>query len=192
MGMAALTLRARVLPLSTGRAVALLVAGGTAGGALLGLVLGTVGWLTTADDHPAVVVAVAGTLVVLLTIRAPSRRYGVNRQVGRRLGITCDVRWYFFISGLQLGTGVVTLVPYSAFLVLAAGLLVAGPAIGPFAGAVYGAIRLALAADVLRGGDVDDPGRAMDVFDRRARPAARLNLVLVAAVAVVAWGAVLA
>lgn len=190
MGMAALALRARALPLSTGRAVALLVVGGAGGGALLGAVLGTLGRLLSLDDRPALVLAVVATLVAVLTVRDPGRRYGVNRQVGRRLGVTGDVRAYFLVSGLQLGAGVVTLVPYSAFLLLAGALLVAGPALGAAAGALYGALRLALAADVLRGGDPGDPGRAMDVFSERAGAARRLNMVVVVATAVGAWSAV--
>jgi hypothetical protein len=190
MGMAALALRARVLPLSTGAAVALLVAGGALGGAALGAVLGLAGWATTLDDHPAVVLAVAATVVLVLTVRDPGRRYGINRQVGRRLGAAGNVPGYFLLSGAQLGAGVVTLVPYSAFLLLAAALLVAGPVAAPAAGALYGAARLALAADVLRGGDHEDPGRAMDVFSDRAPAARRLNVVLVAATAAAAWVAV--
>lgn len=190
MGMAALALRARALTLSTGRAVALLVAGGALGGALLGAVLGTAGWALSLDDRPALVLAVAATAVLVPTVRDPGRRYGVNRQVGRRLGVTGDVRAYFLLSGVQLGAGVVTLVPYSAFLLLAAALAVAGPVLGPGAGALYGGVRLALAADVLRGGDADDPGRAMDVFSDRAGAARRLNVGVVAATAVGAWLAV--
>ncbi|HEX9994888.1 MAG TPA: hypothetical protein VGB14_18325 [Acidimicrobiales bacterium] len=190
MGMAALALRARTLPLSTGAAVGLLVAGGAVGGALLGAALGLAGWAVGLDDHPAAVLAVAATAVLVLTVRDPGRRYGLNRQVGRRLGMAGDVRGYFFLSGVQLGAGVVTLVPYSAFLLLAAGLLVAGPAAAVAAGALYGAARLALAAEVLRGGDPGDPGRAMDVFSGRAGAARRLNLVMVALAAAAAWLAV--
>lgn len=190
MGMAALALRARTLPLSTGSAVALLVGGGALGGALLGAVLGTLGWAAGLDDHPAAVLAVAATAVLVLTVRDPGRRYGLNRQVGRRLGMAGEVRGYFFLCGVQLGAGVVTLVPYSAFLLLAAGLLVAGPGPAVAAGALYGAVRLALAADVLRGGDTGDPGRAMDVFSDRAGAARRLNVAMVAATTAAAWLAV--
>lgn len=190
MGMAALALRASALALSTGPAVALLVAGGATGGALLGAVLGTVGSALSADDHPALVLAVAATLVAVATVRHPGRRYGVNRQVGRRLGLSGDVRGYFYLCGVQLGAGVVTLVPYSAFLLLGAALLVAGPAVAVGAGALYGAVRLALAADVLRSGDPGDPGRAMDVFTDRSGAARRLNVAFVLATALGAWLAV--
>jgi hypothetical protein len=185
--MAALTLRARVLPLSTRSALGLLTVGGAIGGAVTGSLLGSAGALSGLPQHRAAVVAVVATAVVVATLRAPRRQYGINRQVGRRLGSTGKVWSYFFVCGVQLGTGVATLVPYSAFLVLVAGLLVAGPVGGLIAGTVYGTLRLALSADVLRGADIEDPGRAMDVFSARGALAARANLILVATAAAVGW-----
>jgi hypothetical protein len=114
----------------------------------------------------------------------PSRRCQLERAWSRSLPGPA----LYFVWGALLGCGVYTFVPYSAYLVVLAGQLTAGPILGALSGAAFGATREAMA--VLAVARARSPERIMGLLPRHRGAARALNRALLAAgivLAVAAW-----
>lgn len=162
--------------------------GSTAGGAGVGLLLGVVGQLTLsgvpADVRLGLLGAVAAVGVVAdRTTGVPS----LHRQVDERW-LTTYRGWVYGAGfGLQLGTGVATIIPSSVVHAMWAGaLLLADWRAGLAAGALFGALRAAPLVAAGRIRTVAALRRTMAGVDRRRRRAAVVTTVAQMAVAAVA------
>lgn len=113
------------------------VAGSTIGGAMTGLALGAAGRGVGAERFATWVVAPAAAAAILWSLRDRGP-LGFRRQVPRQWGRSMPPTPRFLLWGGLLGCGVVTLVPYSAFVALCALEFTAGPASALVAGALYG------------------------------------------------------
>ena len=147
------------------------VVGGAAIGALLGLMgawLGLDGWR---------IWIVAGMALVVVTISITSKRFELGRpcQVPREWTRSMPANRRFLIWGLMLGSGVVTLIPYPAYLLLVGAELTAGPLIAGVAGGLYGFARELPALVVLA--RPAGPEATMDMLPRLRIAWRRFNLV---------------
>jgi hypothetical protein len=145
------------------------------GGALAGLMLGGIGLLLPTILRLAVATAVAA-LAAYLAIRPQGRGRGVRRQVPRGLGDRLHPLLTYAAWGAELGSGLSTLIPYSAFLLLIAFELLSGPLLGAIAGAAFGAARQGAA--VLAARRRGSPGEIMGLLPRLALRARRANLIV--------------
>lgn len=145
------------------------------GGALVGLTVGAAGHLL--PSAPRMTLAVAGTLfAVYVAVRPRSTpAMGFRRQVARRLERRVRPAWAYAIWGAELGSGLSTLIPYPAFLVLLSIELLAGPLVAAAAGASFGLMREG-AAILAAQGDTS-PARIMALLPRLAQRARLANLV---------------
>jgi MFS family permease len=163
------------------------------GGALVGLVAGTLGWaLAAAVGTPstAAVVAVlavlaAGAVLIdrdVLRVSLPSW----HRQVDETW-LTRYRGWVYGAGfGLQLGAGVLTRIPSAAsHLVLVAAAATGSPGGGALVGVTFGAVR---AAPLLLAGRHRDPAH-LNAFHRRMDAAAPLADQVTSAVVAVAAAA---
>jgi hypothetical protein len=149
------------------------------GGALTGAALGFTGeLLDLGSDATLVILAAAASVAFLVALRRRPMKLGRPCQVPKHWSRTIPVKRLYGTWGLMLGSGIVTLIPYSAHLVLLAAQLVAGPAFGAISGALYGATREGAALAGVRGGL--QPVPAMDALERWATAARVANIVVVA------------
>jgi hypothetical protein len=164
------------------------VLGAAAGGAAVGGVLGWLGSPLTSAAWRAGVIAATALYAAGLSLWSgrvvPSRRCQLARAWSRSLPGPV----LYFVWGALLGCGVYTFIPYSAYLVLLAGQLTAGPLLGATSGAVFGAAREAMA--VLAVARARSPEQVMGLLPRHRGAARVLNRALVVAglvLAVAAW-----
>lgn len=166
------------------------VAAATIGGALTGLVAGTIGWsLGLGPTGVAAWIVLVAASASALIDATPARRIMrvPHRQVDERW-FTRYRRWIYATGfGLQLGLGFVTVIP-SALIVLVALLAAAtgDPVAGTAVGATFGAVRGASLLVVARAVDPSSLRRVMAGVARVARPVELLTVGTSTAVAVVA------
>ncbi|WP_068431198.1 urease accessory protein UreH domain-containing protein [Piscicoccus intestinalis] len=162
------------------------VVGSLAGGALIGVVAGAIGAVLALPARAVFgsATVLVGALVVaaafLLGLAVDTGRVGRGlpswqRQVDEQW-LTRYRGWVYGVGfGLQLGLGVVTIVPSSTtYAMLAAAALTANPAAGALVGAVFGLVRALPALVVAR---VEEPAQLHDLFRRLqawATPADRM------------------
>lgn len=115
------------------------------GGGITGLSLGAIGLLLPVSLREAVAVGFAALAVYRATRPAVSGT-GLRRQVARRLEGRLNPLVAYAVWGAELGSGLSTVIPYSAFLWLLGIEFVSGPALGAAAGAGFGLIRQGAAA----------------------------------------------
>nr|QEO74170.1 hypothetical protein [uncultured bacterium] len=115
------------------------VIGAGLGGALTGLALGGAGALLDLGRFRLPVVLGAAAIAAWLAYARKGGSLG-SRMTPRRLR-SPSLRVHFFASGMRLGSGLVTLIPYTVFVALAAALATAPLPIAVAAGAVFGLAR---------------------------------------------------
>ena len=108
--------------------------GAAVGGALAGACLGLLGLALHLHEWRVPVVALG--VVAALALRG--RRLGLQRQVPRAWAVRLSPASRFFAWGIMLGTGLATLIPYSALLLLASVELTAPFALAVACGVVFG------------------------------------------------------
>jgi hypothetical protein len=145
------------------------------GGALAGLMLGGIGLLLPTVLRLAAAI-LGAALAAYLAIRPLRRGNGLRRQVPRRLGGHLHPLLTYAAWGAELGSGLSTLIPYSAFLLLIAFYLLSGPLLGAIAGAAFGAARQGAA--VLAARRSGSPGEIMGLLPRLALRARVTNLIV--------------
>ena len=171
MGLGFLGRESRARALAAG-ALHVMAAGVT--GSAVGAVLGLVGRAADLDGRAAAWV-LGGVAVVAgaIALRRAPMSLGRPCQVPKKWSYSIPAGRLYTLWGAMLGSGVATLIPYSAWFVLAAGQAVAGPMWGAVAGALYGLTRESLALAGITGSL--QPVPAMDSLERWARPARLLN-----------------
>jgi hypothetical protein len=119
--------------------------GAAAGGGAVGLLVGMIGWRVGATGRPVI----AAVLVFLLVVAALWRRHphlGLSRQVPRRWPTWVPLPIGYLLWGGMLGSGVMTVIPFSSFLGVLALEFVSVPWGAALVGAAYGLAREAPAA----------------------------------------------
>jgi hypothetical protein len=149
-----------------------------AGGALVGAGLGFAGELAGIDGAAQLwVLGITGVAALAIAVRPRPMNLGRPCQVPQRWSKTMPAARLYGVWGLMLGSGVVTLIPYSAHLVLLAAQFAAGPALGAISGGLYGFVRESASLAGVRGRL--QPGPAMDALERWAGPARGANIAAV-------------
>lgn len=88
----------------------------------------------------------------------------------------------YLLWGLLLGSGVLTVIPYSLLLLVLAGQMASGVVVGAASGAIVGAVReSAIVPPLLAGAGAAEPSRLMELLPRFRTLARRANTSLVAA-----------
>lgn len=119
------------------------VIGAALGGAIVGGAIAVVGAATGLHGARQWVLAIAVCLALVVGLFFPNVKLGRQRQVPRNWALTMEPRRRFIFWGALLGSGVATLIPYSAFIVLIGAQLTVPIELGAFAGAIFGAMRQA-------------------------------------------------
>jgi hypothetical protein len=149
-----------------------------AGGALVGAALGWSGYIAgISGDGRLWLVGIVALAALAIAVRRRPMNLGRPCQVPQRWTKTMPAARLYVTWGLMLGSGVATLIPYSAHLVLLAAQFVAGPAFGAISGAVYGVVREGAALSGIGGRLRPEP--AMDALERWASAARRANIAAV-------------
>ena len=135
------------------------LAGSAAGGAAVGVVAGAIGAVLGAGGWGVPGLVLLGVVAVLGAVSDARRRGAAapswRRQVDERW-LTTYRGWVYGAGyGLQLGAGVVTIVPSAVtYVALLAAVLTGSPVVGAVIGVVFGVVRAlpVLVAGVLREG----------------------------------------
>jgi hypothetical protein len=151
------------------------IACAAAGGAVAGLGLGAVGASLPNAARTTLVVATL-TLAAYLSIRPPATGTGLHRQVARQLERRLRPLPAYAVWGAELGSGLTTLIPYSAFLLVLAVELLSGPILGAAAGASFGVARQGVAA--VAAYRSTSPAPIMALLPRLAAQARQANLMV--------------
>src|SRR5579884_8865 len=146
------------------------------GGATAGLAFGAIGFSLPTDLRTAC--AAAGVaLAASLAIRPPANRgAGLRRQVARRLRGQPRPTLTYALWGAELGSGLSTLIPYSAFVLVLAVELLSGPLLGAAAGLSFGVARQGIA--VIAATRITSPAQIAALLPRFAAQARLANLVV--------------
>jgi hypothetical protein len=155
------------------RLVLIHVFGAAGGGAAVGAALGGAGAIFPWGGWRPWAVASGAVVAVRFADRRYSTGIGLHRQVPRAWARTMPLGRLYLLWGALLGSGIATVIPHSAFLVLAVGELAAGPVVASIAGAIFGAARegsvmIAVASRW-------DPSRTTSALQRYHTVAARAN-----------------
>jgi hypothetical protein len=155
------------------------VAGATLGGAIVGGAVGALGLAIGAERHRVWAIAPALALGGYISLRRGPYELGRRCQVPRRWGRQMRPARVLFIWGFLLGSGIATLVPYSAYLVLLAAQLAAGPVLGAVFGGVFGCAReLAAVALLAKSASVAETIALLPLLRRSARIANRFASII--------------
>lgn len=166
--------------------------GSLAGGALVGLVLGTVGLLVPVETTAVVAVLVAGSVAAIIADLVGPTPPSLRRQVDRTW-MTSFRGWVYGLGyGAQLGSGVTTYISsWTTWLMLVAMLLAPDPRVALLLGTAHGLVR---GLSVWTTARVHDPGtlRAHHQRLHRIAPYVRVTGHVALAAATVAGLVVLA
>ena len=153
--------------------------GAMVGGALVGAGLGLLGDVLTLGRWRVWVVAAAALIVLVITLTRQHFDLGRPCQVPRRWTRTMPAHRRYLVWGLMLGSGLATLIPYPAYLLLPAAQLAAGPLIAGIAGGLYGLARELPALTVLV--RPTGPEQTMELLPRLGLAWRRFNLLVAVA-----------
>jgi hypothetical protein len=153
------------------------VLGAALGGAMTGGVFGAIGWLLSlSTGHTEIIIGVT-VLALWQSVTGRPARLGLQRQVPRLWLHTMVPELCYFLWGMLLGSGIATVIPYSAFFVFLATQLVSGFVLGCATGALFGGIRQLVALlPLLREQYRLHPEKAGMLMSVLARPVSVLNI----------------
>ncbi len=118
------------------------ILGAAFGGAMLGGFLGWIGsFLPSLQWQPFLIIVLASFALWHALYRGSShlgRRCQVNRRLKSRI---IFIELGYFLWGMQLGCGIITLIPYSSFVLLLGSQLTSGFFPGLLSGALFGGTR---------------------------------------------------
>jgi hypothetical protein len=165
----------------------LLLLGGAVGGSLTATALAILGSVMGLDRIRFVTLTALIVAIVFITYRFPSREWGVSRQVGRRssFGFTQPFPLMFF-WGVELGSGIATVITKTATLAVGAIAIASPPPLAAVVGALYGCGRLARTwrpSFGRRDRNFTEPMSRYDPMRQRLRLANALFVTLVAVIA---------
>src|SRR4051812_598179 len=163
-----------------GRTVGALVLGGAAGGAIVGLAAGAVGRLLdlVVELTPTMkLAAIALLLICACVVDAVGVRYPTPRRQVNEDWLTLYRDWVYGAGfGVQLGSGVVTVISSASVLAFLGAAVLTGSLAGGLAlGTIFGTVRM---STVLLGVRVRAPGDGANLYrwvERLERPARRVT-----------------
>lgn len=117
------------------------VLGATLGGAVIGGFLGIIGQLLSLWIWHRELILIVTALALWQALTRRPARLGIQRQVSRAWAHTMLLELRYFLWGVLLGSGVATVIPYSAFLILLTTQLTSGFTLGCLSGALFGGTR---------------------------------------------------
>ena len=117
------------------------LAGAVGGGALLGAGLGLAGSVLELGRLRAWIVGGAAVIALLISVTRSHFELGRPCQVPRKWSRSMPAYRRFFVWGTMLGAGVVTLIPYPAYLLLLSAQATSGTSSAAIAGALFGLAR---------------------------------------------------
>ena len=155
------------------------ILGAVVGGAVVGAVLGFLGDALSLGRWRVWIVGGAALMVLAITLTKDHFDLGRPCQVPRKWTTSMPAQRRYLVWGLMLGSGLATLIPYPAYLMLPAAELTAGPLVAAIAGGLYGLARElpALAVLVRPSG----PEQTMELLPRLRLRWRRFNLFLAVA-----------
>lgn len=121
------------------------IAGAICGGIMIGGFLGIIGQLLSLWRWHTEILLTIGITAFWLSIKRQPSKLGLQRQVPRTWMRVMVPELCYTLWGLLLGSGIATVIPYSAFLVLLTTQLTSGFAFGCLSGAIFGGGRQLIA-----------------------------------------------
>jgi hypothetical protein len=128
-----------------GLLLALHISGAALGGAAIGGILGWLGSLFLLATWRLEIIVPLTAFALWQSLSKRPLRLGCQRQVPRQWNQTLPPGSRYFFWGLLLGSGVITIIPYSSFLVVLGVQLTSGTLLGCLSGALFGSTREAMA-----------------------------------------------
>ncbi len=146
------------------------IVGAALGGAIVGAALGELGSLLSLSVWRPVIIAIIAVFALWQHLSRHPRTLGLHRQVPRKWAKTMAAIPCYFPWGMLLGSGIATVIPYSAFLLVLAAQLTSGVALGSVSGAIFGSTRamIALLPLLSRNGELY-PEKLFSAFSTRVR-----------------------
>jgi hypothetical protein len=117
------------------------VVGAALGGAIIGALLGWFGSLLALSAWRSVAIAVTAIFALWQGVSHRPVRLGLHRQVPRKWANTMAAELCYFLWGMLLGSGVATVIPSSAFLVILVTQFSSGVVLGCISGLLFGGTR---------------------------------------------------
>lgn len=117
------------------------VLGAAIGGAIVGGLLGIIGQLLSLLMWRKELILIVTIFALWQSVTRRPARLGIQRQVPRTWIHTMPLELCNFLWGMLLGSGVATVIPYSAFLILLTTQLTSGLILGCLSGALFGGVR---------------------------------------------------
>ncbi len=121
------------------------IVGAALGGAVVGGLLGWLGSLLSLPVWRSELIIAAAIFALWQSLSRHPTTLGLHRQVPRVWERTMSPEPRFFLWGVLLGSGIATVIPYSAFLILLTTQLTSGIILGCVSGALFGGTREAVA-----------------------------------------------
>lgn len=115
--------------------------GGALGGASVAAILAIAGGLLGADRYQFWIIGGVSLIALWHATSKRKAQLGTRRQVPRGWGRSMRPELSFFLWGVMLGTGVLTVIPYSAALVILSAQFTSSVVAAAASGAVLGAAR---------------------------------------------------
>ncbi len=122
------------------------IGGAAFGGFLTGAVVGLTGAVFSLHPLRPFVIAITAVLLLIAHARRPRVKFGLRRQVPQHWVATMPQPRRYLLWGGLLGSGVTTVIPYSAFVLLLSVQLTSGVLLGAVSGAIFGLARQGTAA----------------------------------------------
>lgn len=152
------------------------VLGGACGGAAIGGILGLLGSLVSLSTWRLEIVGVIIIFALWHSLVRNPWKLGRRRQVPRRLESYLPTDLSYFAWGAMLGSGVVTLIPYSSLLVILGVELTSGVGLSCACGAAFGAAReFMILIPLYCNRREADPTKMIDLFSALATKVRLLN-----------------
>lgn len=115
--------------------------GTTVGGAFTGGLLGVLGTFCTLYQWRVLIIALTTIFALWQSMYHRPKTLGLHRQVPRKWSSTLVSELRFFLWGILLGSGIATIIPYSAFFIVLATQLTSNLFVGALSGAMFGMMR---------------------------------------------------
>lgn len=117
------------------------VIGAALGGAVLGITISLSGAALDLPQYRGVVGVLAGMVALLIAVRRPAAHLGRQRQVPRAWGRNMPPTRAYFLWGVLLGAGGLTVVPYSSYVIVIAAEATTRPVVAALVGMTFGTLR---------------------------------------------------
>ncbi len=156
------------------------ILGATIGGAIVGGLFGIIGQLFLLQIWRKELILMVTIFALLQSVTKLPTRLGIQKQVPRTWIHTMPPGLCYLLWGMLLGSGIATVIPYSAFLILLTTQLTSGVILGCLSGALFGSVRQLVALLPLSQKQYRlCPERAGMLMPTLTRPVSLLNSLLI-------------